>query len=279
MGGVEHGDDDIFAGLDRPLVAGAVFGAHPVASAAVGGGLAEFPDEAAVIVGQFRSAGAEHGTGGEVVLGDRFRSGGRRRLDDGLLQRVLQAIGIVGRQILAAGVVGEAFDLGALFLGEPEADDVDGEIDAGLFEFAGQRAGIGVAGFDAVGDQHHRRLVFGEFELLGGHLHGGRERRLALGREFFGGRADRGGRAGGGIDQHFDVVAIAFAAMAIGHEAQFEVGRHAREDLLQRIPGDFDTGLAVDLRPHRAGGIEDQDGAVGGHGRERKGNQGHEGRR
>ena len=42
---------------------------------------------------------------------------------------------------------------------QAEADDMGGEIDARGFQFLAERAGVGLAGLDAVGDEDHQRPV------------------------------------------------------------------------------------------------------------------------
>jgi hypothetical protein len=93
---------------------------------------------------------------------------------------------------LAAGVLGEAGDLTALVVREPETDDMHGDVDACRFQCGCDRAGVGLAGLDAVGDQDHRRLLFGIAQNFGGLADRVGDRRLPL-------RVEAIGRGGDGI--------------------------------------------------------------------------------
>ena len=149
--------DHIVARLQRALVV-AVFGGEIVAAAAVGLGLDDFPGLS--VVSQRRAARghdqltamklnsglAGFGAGCRGRLGASWpqAAGGsgagagsgacldRRRRDDRRRQRIRKRCRVGRLQIFAAGVFGEAGDLPALFRGQAEADDMGGEVDAGL---------------------------------------------------------------------------------------------------------------------------------------------------
>jgi hypothetical protein len=143
------------------------------------------------------------------------------------LQRQCQAGKIIGGQIFAAGLFGQAGHLFAFVGGQAKAHDMGGEINARRFKFCRQRARIALTGFDAIGDQHHRGLVFGRMQFGGGAAHGfgqrGFAQKLHLGR----GIGNRLRGAGGWGHDGFNVVTGALIAMAIGNQAQFGFGRDA----------------------------------------------------
>ena len=136
-----------------------------------------------------------------------------------------------------------------------------GEIDALAFELGGQRARVDLAGFEAIGDQDHRGLFLGIAKVFGSEPHRIRERRHALGIDLVGGGGDGCTGARRRLDQHFDIAAIALFAMAIGHQAQFEVVRQAGQHGIEGFARNGDARLAVDLGPHGAGAVENDDGA------------------
>ena len=127
-----------------------------------------------------------------------------------------------------------------------------GEIDARRLKLLAERARIGIAGLEPVGDEDDGRLVLGIFERFGGLLDGGGQRRLAKEFQIVGGSGDGIRGAGGRRDDQLDVGAIALLAMAVSHEAEFEIGRHRLKHGVQRLAGDLQLRLAVDLAPHRA---------------------------
>ena len=138
-------------------------------------------------------------------------------------------------------------------------------------ELRRDRAGIGVAGLETVGDQDDGRLVLGVAEVLGGLLHRVADRRLALGREGVGGLGDQIGGAGGRRHDQLDVGAASLVAVAVGHEAEFEIAGDRPEHVGEGLAGDRDLRFPSDLAPHRARGVEDDDrlvGVGGGGGRE-----------
>ena len=161
--------------------------------------------------------------------------------------------------VAPAGVGGQALQLAIRLaaLLDVEADHVRGEVHARRFQFLAQRAGIGVAGFLAVADQNDGGFLFGEAQLLRRHPHRGGDRGHALGIE----RVDLLANACGGVRadglQHFDVGAIALAAVAVGDQAEV-AAVPAIEHRIHRFAGDGDLRLAADLAPHRAGGVEHQ---------------------
>ena len=174
-GFAEAGADDVVAGLEGATV-GVVFGGQALALRAVGGDRMDLPGLA--VIGERRAAGDHDEARGEILcrlrglgrrrrrrfgsrLGDDFGCGcglgfGRRlRGDgDGLGECVLQRGGVGRLQVLAAGVLGEAGDLPALLRRQAKAEDMGGEIDAGLLELLAERTGVGLAGLDAVSDEN-----------------------------------------------------------------------------------------------------------------------------
>ena len=134
-----------------------------------------------------------------------------------------------------------------------------GEIHAGRFKFLAQRAGIGVAGFLAVADQDHGGPVFGVAQLfrgaayrLGDRGHAPRVERIDL-------LADTGGGVRPDSLQYLDIGTVALAVVAVGHQPEVAVAP-AIEHRADRLAGDGDLGLAVDLAPHRTGGVQYQHG-------------------
>ena len=262
-------DDDVVARFQIGFV-GSVFGGDVVATRAVGFRLVDFPG---IAVGDRITTLCQHR--GRQKIEFRFfrcgrRGGSRRRfgcwrgsrhcLDKRVLQRFL-----VGRlDIFAAGVVGQAGDLLAFVSGKAKADDVGSEIDAGRFQFLAERARVAAARLQPVGDEYDGGLVLGVFQRFGGLLDGRRQRRLAEELQTVGGGRNGACRACLRRHDQLDVVAAAFFAMAIGHEADFLIVGGRLKHGSQRLAGDFELGLAVDLRPHRAGGIENDDDLVRG---------------
>ncbi len=104
-----------------------------------------------------------------------------------------------------------------------------GEVDARLLEFVAERAGIGVARFDTVGNQDNGGLVLGITQRLGRLAHRIGERRLA--EKLHLGRRSRDGIGGarGRFDNQFDVGAASLLPVAVGHQAEFAVGRDCRQ--------------------------------------------------
>ena len=202
-------------------------------------------------------------------LGCRSRSRLRgRRNHDRLYQRILQRFGVGSLEVFSAGVFGEAGDFPALLCRQAETDHVSGEVDAVLLEFRAERARVGAAGLQTIGDQNDRRFFFRVFQRFGGLLDRGRKRRLAEELHRIGGSGDGACGAGRWRDDELDVLAGAFA-MAIGHQAEFHVRRDRLENGFQRLAGDFQLRLAVDLAPHGARSVKHDDCAIGGRGESR----------
>ena len=143
-----------------------------------------------------------------------------------------------------------------------------GEVHPQLFQLGTQGAGVGMAGFFAVTDQNDGGLALAVLELLGGHTHGGRNRRHALGlqgvdRLLHGSCIHRGRHL-----EYFNICAIALAAVTIGHQTELLVARPGFEHGADRFAGDFNLGAPLDLPPHGARRIKHQHGHAGatGHG-------------
>jgi hypothetical protein len=186
---------------------------------------------------------------------------------DGLRKGVGQLVGVLCLQIAPAGILGETGNLLAFFLRQPETDHMDGEVDTDLLQFARRRTGIGLAGLDPVGHKDDRRLVLRELERLRRLADGVGQRRLAL-------RVEPVDRIGDGLprarprrDNLLDIRADALLAMAISNQPQLHIAGNGWQNVAKRFACDLDLGLAVDLPPHRPGGIHDDYGPVGGESR------------
>ena len=204
----------------------------------------------------------------------RGRGGFRlRRIYNRCGQRVPKRLGVGSLKILAAGVLGKARHLLALLGGQREAHNMRREIHAGLLQLIAQRARIGVAGFEAVGDENDRRLLFGIFEFLSCPLHSFRQRRLALWIDPVRRRDDCRAGACGRRHQQLDVRARSLLAVAIGHQPKLAFRRQRAKHACHRLLGDLNARLPVNLRPHRAGSVEDDDGFVSGMRRSKRGGE------
>ena len=191
-------------------------------------------------------------------LGLGFRLGRSGNLLDCLAKGVAQLACIAGIEIAPAGLLGETGKVGLLACLDVEADHMDREVDASGFQVGCSRARIGIAGLEPVGDQNDRCRGIGMAQLFRGLADSCRDWRLAA-------RLDGGDDLGvarriNGADRNnrLDVTAVAFLAVAIGHDTHVNaVGRRA-EDIGDHFAGDDDLVLAVYLTPHGIGGIEDQ---------------------
>ncbi len=188
---------------------------------------------------------------------------GHRHFDQG----IGQFLGIVGGEELPSRGLGHAAQLLARVPGlgafQAKTDGVHGQVDTEFLQCRHGLAGIGVAGFLTIGNQDNRGLALAELEYLGSLLHGGCHGRHAFGIELHDGaaqslaiRADR--------SQHLDVVAVALAIVTVGHQPQTALGRQFIQQIADHFAGDDDLVGAIDLSPHRTGGIEHQDGIGGG---------------
>src|SRR5690606_29496142 len=119
----------------------------------------------------------------------------------------------------APGVLGDTGKAFVRLVIKVEADHMGGEVYPLAGEFPGERAGVCVAGFDTIGDQHDRRRVIAVGERFGGMPDGRRDRSLAF-RSY---RIDAVDEASPverpRIDQGLDVPAISLRPMAISHKA------------------------------------------------------------
>ena len=176
-------------------------------------------------------------------------------------QRRAQLGRIVGGEKAPAGGLGHALQLGQARGAriQPEADGVHLEIHAQARQFGHRGAGIGMAGFLAIGHQDHGGAILGVLEHAGGLQHGIGHRGLANRREAIDGAA-QGIAFGPDRGDQFNVLAIALAAVAVGHQPKARTGWQFIQQLVHHPLGDGDAGLAIDLGPHRAGGIQHQDG-------------------
>ena len=179
-----------------------------------------------------------------------------------LLQRRAQLLSIVGSQEAAAGFLGDALHLhqGLSLAFHVEADDMGGEIHPGLGQCTGGGAGIGIAGLDPVRDQYDGRRLFGTAQRLGGGDDRIGHRRHAARVQLVDDLYDLRRGAGRGRDHGLDVGAGSAFTVAIGDEAEILISRKIRQDVCDHVPRDGDLVHAINLAPHRAGGIEDKDG-------------------
>ncbi len=174
------------------------------------------------------------------------------------LERFLQLIGIISREVFTAPRIGNTHQLLAFILRDIKAHHMHLDLDALLAQLSYQRAGVALAGFLAVADQHHRRFVFQHSQLLRCLLEGFGDRGLAAWRDRFDLPDQRLAIAGAHRNQHLDVIAIAPAAMAIDLQAGADVGGQFPHQAGHHLLGDDDLVLALDLAPHAARTIEDE---------------------
>ena len=133
-------------------------------------------------------------------------------------QRRSQFLGIRSRDVLAAGVLGDAGKrTGVLVAAKPEPHDVGSETDTALLERCRQGARIAFAAFETIGYQHDRRGLIGLGQGLRRLLDGIRQRRLPGGRDGVDTLEDRLPRLLTRRDKHLDIRAIAALTVPIGH--------------------------------------------------------------
>ena len=149
---------------------------------------------------------------------------------------------------------------------------MDREIRAARLEFLAERARIGFAALDPVGDQNDGGSVLRVVENPRRLAHRRRQRRPAQERKPVGGGDDRVRRAGRRRHDKLDVLAAILLAMPIGHQADRAVARQGLEHAPQRIAGNLLLRPAAHRRPHGAGSVENDHGSVGGEAR--RGRQG-----
>ena len=167
-------------------------------------------------------------------------------------QRRQKLIGIRSRAQQAAGFIGQALHLPQSFgVGDVETDHMHGEINPGLFQSHGSGARVGVAGFDPVGNQDHRRLVLGIAQGFRRRDHRIGHRRLAHRGDPGHGGGNRVAGVGAGCHQVFDIGAIAPAAVAIDRQPEVLVVGQALQQFGDDVAGDDDLVHPVNLPPHR----------------------------
>jgi hypothetical protein len=108
----------------------------------------------------------------------------------------------------------------------------------------------------------HRRRLAPVVQLLGGVLHRSRQRRHAA----RGQGADLPAQRlaiGADLGQRLDVGAVRLAAMPVGHQAQPLLRGKLVGQRLDHVLGNDDLVDAVDLPPHRPGGIQHQQAVAG----------------
>ena len=189
---------------------------------------------------------------------DRLRRRGNR-----FSERAREFAGVGRRDIFAAGVLGDAPQLGLrVFLRYVESDDVHSEVGARRLKRRSDTAGIRRAGFDPVGDKDHRRLCFRIFQLFRRKLDRIRHRRLAFGVELLD-RAGDCGAVGADGGEFLDVSAVACPSVTVSDEAETAIRRQVFQQVPEDALGDNDFRLAFDLPPHRAGGVKDENRIAG----------------
>ncbi len=188
---------------------------------------------------------------------------------------MVEFLGIVGSQEAAAGFLGDALHLqqGVGFAPHIEANDMGGKIYARFFQCAGGGAGIRIAGLDPIGNQDHRRRLFGVAQRLSRGDDGIGHRGHAPRVQPFNDAGDLCRSAGRGFDQGFDIRALPALAMAIGDETEILIGGEIRHNVPDDIARDGDFVYPIDLPPHRPRGVQNKDraGALLGKRRRRKG--------
>ena len=169
----------------------------------------------------------------------------------------LELLGVGGLDIGAACLLGDAGEGGVVLVGaEAEADHVGGEADAALFERAGQFARVAFAAFEPVGDENHGGGAVCIGKLCRRAFDGVGEGGLAGGGDAIDPFEDAVAGGGAGLDEGFDIAAIAAAAVAIGHQADLALFGPLAEEGVHHVAGDLDLGGAVDLAPHGVGAVE-----------------------
>ena len=169
-----------------------------------------------------------------------------------LAQGCRQACTIRSLQVATAGIRGQAGDLRAFVLGQPESDDVGSEVHPAFLEFVGHRAGIEVAGFQPVRDQHHGGGLLGMAQGLGRLPHRLRKRGHAQEAHVVDRVKHLAGRAGRRRHDQFDVLAVALAAVAVGDQAQGLACRQLAHHVGDGFARDLQLRSSIDLAPHRA---------------------------
>ncbi len=170
---------------------------------------------------------------------------------------------IVGGQEAATGLFGNAAHLrqGLGFLPDVKADHMGGELHPSVRQSLRRGARIWIAGLDPVGNKDDGRRLFGVAQGLGGDDqrigHRGHSARIE--------RVDDTGDFTGSTccrrDNGLDIGALAAFAMAIGDKPEMLVRREPGKNVGNDLARDDDLALPVDLAPHGAGSIENQDGS------------------
>ena len=169
---VQLGFQPVGSGIDghRHL---AIFGGHALAQRPVAGDLIERKGRA--FLDRHRHARREKGKRGKVVFWCCGGWGGFRhwrrfwlRHRHRRLQRIRQGRGIFRFDVLPARILGQTGHGLAFLGGQAKAHNMGGEIHARCLQFISQSAGVGIAGFDPVGDQDDGGLLFGVAQLGGG---------------------------------------------------------------------------------------------------------------
>ena len=186
-------------------------------------------------------------------FGFRFRLGFRRCLNDrlNLSHGVAQLVGILRWHKSSAGIFGNTGKLPLVFAGNVKADDMSCEGNALLLELGGDRTGIGLTGLDAVRDQYDRGRIIPKRKGFGRLDH-------RVGQGCFTPWCDAIDRRQERIcidrlrrDHQFDITAVAFAPVTIGHKPQIGRLRPCSNQVGHDLAGSLDFGDAIDLPPHR----------------------------
>ena len=166
-----------------------------------------------------------------------------------------QSGGIRGGGHLPASLFGDTGQ-GLCFLGlQAEPDDMDDQPGIGGAQIVGDRAGVLVAGFQPIADQEDRAASRGQ--QAGGMAERRRQGGASAGAQFR--QATLGGCQidGAERDDGFDIAAVGFAPVPVGHQRQACVRLPARH-LFQHHPArGVQPGFIADSRGHAAGGVDD----------------------
>ena len=196
-------------------------------------------------------------------LGFRLRFGGFQRLQlhDALDMRqgILELCGIARRNEHTASVLGDAGKAGVFLLGEVEPDDMGGELHPLARQFGRERARIRLAGFQSVGNQHDGCRGVAVGEQLGRLPDGFGQRRAPARHDPVDRRNESGPVQRPRSDHGLDIRTVPLAAVSVGHEADIGILRPCPHEIAHDVARDLDLGDAVDLAPHRAGGVIDDD--------------------
>ena len=168
----------------------------------------------------------------------------------GLEKRLAQGTGIVGGEKKTARPVGQTSQASLVFFADIEPDHMHGKVDSALGQFGGNGTRVLVAGLQAVADENNRGALFRISQGMGRLDNRFTEGGHALGTDglyfLLQGRSVM--RAYG--NNHFDIVAVALAAMSVDHQAGLKIRWYVIDEIGGHFLGDLNFWFAVDLSPH-----------------------------